>query len=414
MTADRGSRPPAPESRPPAPGPLSLWRLPFPLVLALRYLRSTRRDAFVSFLSLVAAGGIALGVTALILALAAMAGLQTALRSEVLERTPHLQISVPGTPISDGLLERLEEVEGIVDAKRSLPGGRGWLRSGSLVQPVELVGFEGRVPRYFPGAESEEPGLYIGDALAARWGARPGDVLEIISPRPILTPFGPQPRVRSIRLEGTFRSGRTEERERIAVPYEVARSLAGSEAARIDLTATDLEGALEAVPALRKIVPADAKVTTWQELNRPLFFALRLEKTTMFVALSLVVVVAALALVADLALLVSNKRVELGMLGAMGATPQSLRRAFVALGTLIGGIGVGTGAAVGVAVAVVLERAEIVRLPRQVYFLDHLPFRVEAADLVAVLGVAMLLAVGSSFVVAQRLSRLDPAEALRG
>jgi lipoprotein-releasing system permease protein len=378
----------------------------------LRYLRSTRKDAFVSFLSAVAAGGIGLGVAALVLALSALAGLQQALRGEVLARTPHLEIELPpGTSVS-ALQERLLRLRGVNEVQEAVHG-RGWLASGGLVQPVEIVGYSGLVPRFFPGAEGGPPGLYVSDALATRWGIHPGDVVEVVSPRPTLTPLGPQPRVRSLPLAGTFRSGRTEEVERIALPVGVARPLAGNPATFLEVTAGDLDGALGLVPAVQAMLPPRAALRTWQQLNRPLFFALRLEKSVMFVAVSLIVLVAAMALVADLALVITSKRAELGMLATMGATPQRLRLAFLWLGLLLASLGTAAGALLGSLGAWLLDRYRLVHLPGQVFFLDYLPFRLQLPDVAAVLAVTVALALGSALWVAQRVARLSPVEALR-
>ena len=389
-----------------------LWRLPFPLLLALRYLRSTRKDAFVSFLSAVAAGGIGLGVAALVLALAALGGLQQALRGEVLARTPHLEIELPPGQGAAALQERLLKLPGVSQVQEAVHG-RGWLESGGLVQTVEIVGYSGLVPRFFPGAEGGAPGLYISSGLATRWGVRPGDVMSVVSPRSTLTPLGPQPRIRSIPLAGTFESGRTEEVERIALPVGVARPLAGNPSTFLEVTAGDLDAALALVPAVRALLPRGAELRTWEQLNRPLFFALRLEKSVMFVAVSLIVLVAAMALVADLALVITSKRAELGMLATMGATPQRLRRAFLWLGLLIAGLGTAAGAALGCGVALFLDHYRLVRLPGQIYFLDYLPFRLQAPDVAAVLAVTVALALASALWVAQRVARLSPVEAMR-
>src|SRR4029453_2249410 len=157
--------------------------------------------------------------------------------------------------------------------------------------------------------------------------------------------------------------GRTEDVERIALPIGVARPLAGNPSTFLDVTARGLDEALALVPSVRALLPKSATLRTWEQLNRPLFFALRLEKSVMFVAVSLIVLVAAMALVADLALVITSKRAELGMLATMGATPERLRRAFLWLGLLLAGVGTTTGALLGCTAAWLLDRYHLVRLP---------------------------------------------------
>jgi lipoprotein-releasing system permease protein len=392
---------------------LLLRKLPFPAILALRYLRSTRRDAFASFLSAVAAGGLGLGVTALILALAVISGFQTALRSEILERTPQIEVELPPGADAAAAREKVHGAAGVTSVQIQVRGG-GWVVDEGKTQAVELVGFDGRVPRSFPGAAGKAPGLYVPSTLAARWGLERGQTLEVVSPRPTLTPFGPQPRLRSVALAGTYESGRTqEEKARIALPRAIAESLLGTADRRLDVETSGLELALDVADRLPAVLPRGAAVRTWKDLNRPLFFALHLEKLVMFVAVSLIVVVASLALVADLALIISSKRAEIGMLGTMGATPAALRQAFVLLGGLVAGLGMSIGVLLGVGSAWIFDRYHLIRLPGRVYFLDYLPFLVQPWDLVLALLLTLALALAASLYAAQRAAALDPVEAMR-
>lgn len=410
-------------SRSPArPSRLLLSRLPFPALLALRYLRSTRRDAFASFLSAVALLGIALGVAALIVCLAVISGFQNALRTELLDRTPQIEVEL-GRPVADSGETSGERADRAVAAVRKVSGvraaqvlvrGNGWLLAGGKAQPVEIVGFEGRVPRFFPGAAGKPEGFYLPSSLAMRWAVEMGKSLEVVSPRPTLTPFGPQPRVRSVQVAGTFTTGKAqEEKERVALPRAVAETLLGSSDLRLDVETADLDSALEVAGRLGAVLPAGAEVRTWRDLNRPLLFALRLEKLMMFVAVSLIVLVAALALVADLALIISSKRPEIGMLGAMGAGPSALRQAFILLGGLVSGSGLLAGVVLGVGGAWILDRYRLVPVPGRVYFLDYVPFRVEAQDLLFVVLVTGALALSASAYAAQKAAALDPVEALQ-
>lgn len=396
---------------------------PFPALLAFRYLRSTRRDAFASFLSAVAAGGLALGVFALIISLAMISGFQSALRSELLGRTPQIEVELPPDTDAGAALDAALKVPGVVSAQILVRGG-GWLVDEGKVQPVELVGFDGVVPPSFPGAAGKPEGLYVPSTLATRWGlvfekdgeiiVHPGTTLEVVSPRPTLTPLGPQPRVRSVPLAGIYETGKTqEEKERAALPRKVAETLLGKTHRRLEVAAGDMDLALEVAERLPAVLPAGSVVRTWKELNRPLLFALRLEKVVMFIAVSLIVLVAALALVADLALIISSKRPEIGMLSTMGTTPAALRQAFVLLGGLIAGIGILLGTVLGVGGAFILDRYRLIQIPGRVYFLDYVPFLVQPEDLVVVLLLTFALALASSFYAAQRAAALDPVEALR-
>ena len=398
------------------PSRLLLARIPFPAILALRYLKSTRKDAYVTFLSAVAAGGIGLGVAALILSLAVISGFQEALRTEILSRTPQIEVDLaPGSSQNVEAVRRaVLAVAGVRSAQVQV-SGNGWLVSRGKVEPVELVGIAGRVPASFPGAAGKPEGLYVEGALASRWGLKPGQVIQIVSPKPTLAPLGgPQPRVRSLPISGNFQSGRTqEEQERVALPLAVAETLLGTDELRLDVAAKDLDAALDVAGRLPAVLPQGSEVRTWKDLNRPLLFALRLEKVMMFVAVFLIVLVAELALMADLALIISSKRPEIGMLGAMGASASHLRRAFLLLGGLVAGIGAFGGASLGGLAAWVLDRYKLVPVPGKVYFLEYVPFLVKGGDFVLVLGLTLGIALLTSLYAAQRAAALDPIEAMR-
>lgn len=409
---------------------LLLSRLPFPLVLALRYFRSTRRDAFVTFLSAVAVGAIAVGVFALILSLAALSGFQDLLRSEVLAQTPEIEVELPGSATP-------EERESAVTAMREVPGvrglrpvvrGQGWLVHAGRAVPVDLLGFTGEVPPTLTGverpapapapgsrAQGPVPGLFLSRALVRAWGLDPAlrPVVEVVSPRPTLTPSGPQPRIRSVPLAGTFEGGQVVERERVALPLNVAESLLGPGRRRWMVSAGGLEPSLEVAGRLEARLPAGSRVETWRELNRPLFFALRLERIFLFLGVSLIVVVASLALLADLALIIANKREDLGVLLTLGATPRTLRRAFLWLGGLLATLGTALGSLLGVGTAVVLDRLRLLRIPGDVFFVDYIPFLVRPRDLSAILGITLALALASTLYAAGRAAALDPVEAMR-
>ncbi|HLE84287.1 MAG TPA: FtsX-like permease family protein [Thermoanaerobaculia bacterium] len=394
---------------------LMLSRLPFPVVLALRYFRSTRRDAFTTFLSAVAVGAITVGVLALILSLAALSGFQDLLRSEILAQTPEIEVELPpglGSAEVEAAAAAAGRVRGVEEV-RTVVRGQGWVVHAGRVVPAELVGFTGPRPPAFPGVEGSGPGLYLSLTLARSWGIETGQVVEAVSPRPTLTPLGPQPRIRSVPLAGTFQGGKVAERERAALPLEVVESLFGAGRRRLLVATGSLERSLDVAPRLAAALPAGSRVATWRDLNRPLFFALRLERVFLFLGVSLVVVVAALALLADLSLIIANKRVDLGVLLTLGATPRALRRAFLWLGALLALLGTALGSALGVGLAFAFDRLRLIRLPGEVFFVDYIPFLVRPRDLALILAVTLSLALAASFYAASRAAALDPVEAMR-
>ncbi len=387
----------------------------FPLFVALRYLRSARQDAFTSFLSAVAAGGIALGVAALVLALAALEGMQRALRSEIVARTPALAVDLPLGVDSYAVEQAIGRDPAIVAIQRVVEG-RGWVLAGGRAGAVRLLGYQGRPPLSLPGLQGDSaPGLYLPDRLATELGLAPGEIATLVSPRAGLSPLGPQPRLLSARVEGLYDQGRGDESPVAALPLERAEILFGKgRSGRLYITTRDLDSALELALRIAPQLPPGAKVATWRDLNRPLFFALVLERTGLFLGVSLVVVVAAMALFSDLQLVASSKRRELAVLAALGADESALRRTFVWLGLLLGGSGALLGGVVGGVASVLLDRWQLIQLPPGLLLFDALPFHLRWRDLVAVVGITLALTLGCAVLGATRAARQLPAEVLRG
>ena len=405
---------------------------PMPILLAVRYLKSSRRDAYVSFLSSLAAGGITLGVGALVLVLSGLGGLQHFLRNDVLSRTPHLEIELPPETASAAVLAELQEVPGVVSA-RQIQRARGWLLVAGGAVEVEVIGVDGTLPRFFPdprratplgvdgtgGPVAVDPELqpgeiFVGDDLAIRWGLSIGESLELVSAQPTLTPLGPQPRVQRVRVAGSFGTGRTEtESPRVAVPLQTSGRLFGSRRAHLEVSAESLEAALPLAETLEPYLPEGARLASWKDLNRGLFFALELERMLLFVSVFLIVPVAAMALVTVLSLLISSKQEEIGMLQALGAERRDLRRAFLLLGALLTGFGSTLGLSLGIGSAWLLDHFRLVAPPSDVYFIEYIPFLISAQDISMVLAATALFALGSTWFAARRAAAIGPVETLR-
>jgi lipoprotein-releasing system permease protein len=391
------------------------WSLPVPLVLALRYARSSRREASVRFLSAVTAGGIALGVGALILAVAALSGFQTTLLAEVLARSPRLQVEL-GRDVDAEAVRQTIEAQPEVVATQTLLQGNGWLVHEGRLQACEFYGVEAVVPRWFPGAAGVVvEGVILPDVLAFGFGVESDSSVRVVSPRPTLTPFARQiPRSRSFAVQTVFSAGRSEEYEsRVVLPLDAARALLWESDLRFDAD-LDLDAVPEVAERLRAQLPPGARVVTYRDLNRALFFALRLEKALMFVGVFLIVLVASQALVSSLALLIASKRRELGMLGTLGLTPRELRRTFLLLGAILAATGIAIGGGVGCFAAWALDRFQLIALPEQVYIVDFVPFRLRPlTDLLPIFLATVLLTLVAARTAGRGATKLAPAEAMR-
>ena len=211
------------------------------------------------------------------------------------------------------------------------------------------------------------------------------------------------------------RGSALEKEPELEVPQETARLLSGvtSGARGYEARLAD-PGEAEADAVLaEQALTASERVETWRQLNAPLSFALRLEKSVIFATVALVIVVAALNIVSNIALLVVEKKRDLGVLSSLGAMPSSLGRIYLILGAAIGGLGTAGGVIVGVAASLSLDRFRLVPLPADVYLLSHVPFAVHPLEVTFVAVFSLATAVAAALLPARAAARLAPREAVR-
>lgn len=398
-------------------------RLEAELAVAWRYLRSVRDDTLIRQLSKITVGGLALGVAALVLALSALSGFQEHLLDDVLSRSPELLIEAPsGTDgrWSEALAIELASLEG-VEHVQQVRRGRGWLRWRGQPRPIEIVAYAKRPPRWLrvEGAGTAPvDGVLLPDGMAARWGIGLGDIVELVSPVRTQTPIGLQPKSRRLTVTGFLAGSRVEEiiDQRVALPFDKERLLLGPRSPLIDVelrAGTDSQKLAERVRGLDSVLGAGAEVTTWKESHRSLLFVLRLEKFAVFASVTLIVLVASFALVSALSLVLSNKKSELGLLSAVGLSRRRLRRLFLMLGGLFAVLGAGSGLALGIALAWLLDRFRVLRLPGDVYVVDHVPFAIEPQEVLLVAVATILVTLVAALFGARSAANWTPVEALR-
>jgi lipoprotein-releasing system permease protein len=381
--------------------------------VALRYLAAPGRRAHVALIATISIVGLAVGVAALIVSLALLSGFQDRIRRQMTERTAHLRVSPErGALLSDpeGVRAALAAVPGVVSVAPAIEG-RGWASDSAGVSATPVRYRSGPVPNG-PGGE---PQARIPSPLAGRLHSFEGDEILLTSSRTRLSPLGPIPVAVRLRIAGISRGGALERAAEVEVSERTARLLAGVArgADAYEARLADPEAAERAAVEVRAALGAGVRVQTWRELNGPLAFALRLEKAVIFVTVALVIVVAALNIVSNIALTVVEKKRDLGVFRTLGAAPGSLERIYLTLGAVIGLIGTAGGVVVGVGLSLALDRFHVVPLPADVYLLSHVPFAVHPREVGAVAVFAMATAIAAAVLPARAAGRLAPGEAIR-
>jgi lipoprotein-releasing system permease protein len=405
--------------------------LPFELHIALRYLLARRRQAFISLISLISTLGVAVGVTALIIALALMTGLQNELRSRILGSQAHIYLWKAG-----GIDDYRAEVAKV----RAVPGVTGAAPAifGKAIARTQagdaFITFKGIDPALEPevtdlgqamrrgaltalGQEGGDapPGIVIGEDLANQLSAYVGDDLSLITPQGTLSPMGLIPRARRFRVVGIFRLGLYEYDAAMGVmSLAAAASLAGTDQPHlIELKVEDVYDAPRMADRLPQLLGERYDAEDWADRNQSLFSALWLEKMAISITIGLIVMVAALNIIASLILLVMEKSRDIAILKTMGASSRSIMAIFMTQGLVIGLIGTSAGAVLGWGVSAVMDRYKLIRVPTDVYQISHVPFTIVPWDLTVVVVTAVVICFLATIYPARQAARLDPVQALR-
>jgi lipoprotein-releasing system permease protein len=451
--------------------------MPYELFLALRYLYSRRRRPMARVTALAAIAGIAVGVGALIVALALAGGFRDEMRDKILRGTAHITLMrKDGAAITDwpAVAARVRSVEGVREAVATtydgaLLSGEGGSSSYAVLRGLDKSSsramselrrtiIEGSVEPllddatttdetqppsqtetkeqntktkdqtddFAPDLESYSaspsdaslPHAVIGSELASHAGLHVGDVAQIISGDAQLTPLGLAPRYRRLRIAGIFRTGLYEyDATWIYISLPVASSLAGTargSASVISIEVADIYAVSTVAARIRQQMgEADYATIDWQEANRPLFAALALERRMGAVVIGLIIFIATLNITATLVLVVVERRNDIAILTAMGARARNIMLVFMLEGAAVGSIGALAGVLLGITACYVGDRYKLVSLPADVYSLSSVPFHTRAQDVALAAIVAFVLSLVATIYPARAAARVRPAEALR-
>ncbi|MBL8587667.1 MAG: lipoprotein-releasing ABC transporter permease subunit [Methylobacteriaceae bacterium] len=409
---------------------------PFEWAVALRYLRPRRSSGFVSVLAVLSFLGVLLGVAQLIIVMSVMNGFRKELLEKIIGVNGHLFVQAADTPLTDfdEVASRIAKAKGVTVVLPMVEGqalaSSPYQSSGVLVRGVRerdlkrLPGVEGKIQLGTIEGFDAEGGLAIGQRLAEHLSLRIGDSLTLVAPKGAQTPFGTAPRIKSYPVTAIFRIGMSEfDGTLVYMPFEEAQLYFNKEgeASLIEAFVVDPDRMDEVRESIDKVIGRPAIMTDWRQRNKTFFDALAVERSVMFIILTMNIIVSALGIVSGLVMLVKDKGRAIGVLRSMGATRGAVMRIFLIIGGGIGIVGTAAGVVVGLLVARNLEPIRTALntmfglnlFPKDLYFLSHLPSDVRLSDVVAVVALALGLSFLATLYPSRRAARLDPVEALR-
>jgi lipoprotein-releasing system permease protein len=409
------------------------WRI------ARRYLRSRRNSRTASLNTVISTGGVAVGVTALIVVLGVMNGLRDDLRERILVANPHLRVLTFGSGLRlddwQSVIAQVRKEPGVLAAAPEVISQAGITAGQDYGEGVNLVGFDPDTGTMsvtsLPGAitkgdlsfKTDKPGvdggILLGSRLASRLSVYPGDIVTLVpvTQAKVNPALGVAvPRFWKFEVTGLFDTGMFQyDNQFVVLSRETAQRFTGlgNAVSGIAVRVDDPERAPAIGAALEKRLGYPYRALDWQTQNASLFSALQLEKLAMGLIIFFIMVVAAFNIVGTLTMVVTDKTREIGILRAMGLTSPAVGRVFLVQGAVIGGIGTALGLVLGLSVAYVVDRSGWVRINPAVYFIDHLPVHIEWLDVAVVVLASLAIAVCATLYPSRSAAALTPVDAIR-
>ncbi len=409
----------------------------FERMVAWRYLRSRRKEAFISVIASISFIGIMLGVATLIIVMAVMNGFRAELLTRILGINGHLVVQAVDTPLDDfaevaaringiqGVRYAIPLVEGQVLATGNIGSGAGALVRGMReedLRKVDLVA--GNIRHGTLDDFSEGQGVAIGQRMAESLGLMVGDVITLTSPDGDVTPFGTTARQKGYPVTAVFQVGMSEYDASIifmALPEAQLYFNSEGRAQTIEIFVENPDRVDEIRPLVEVAAQRPLFMIDWRQRNHTFFSALEVERNVMFMILTLIVIVAALNIISGLFMLVKDKGRDIAILRTIGATRAAILRIFVMTGAAIGVVGTLAGVVLGVVVGLNVESirrffswlsGEMLFNP-ELYFLSQLPAKIDVSETISVVLMALALSFLATLFPAWRAASLDPVEALR-
>ncbi len=413
---------------------------PFERIVAFRYLRARREEGFISIIAMFSLVGIALGVATLIVVLAVMNGVRGELINSIIGLEGHVTVYSNSGGIADyeNISAELAKIPGVQTVLPKVEGqimaSHDGIASGAMVSGFRLPDIE-RKPLLMKkisdgGLEAfgRSEGVIIGKRMAEKMRLNIGDDLLLISPEGRSTIAGLVPRMKAYPVVGTFEIGMfAYDSSLILMPFSEAQTYfklkenGGDNASAIEITSDNPDKAQEIAMQVAQMLGAGYRVYDWKSSNNHIFQAVLVQRNVMFLILMLIILVASFNIISSLIMLVREKGQDIAILRTMGASQGAVMRIFFMCGASVGVVGTLIGFLLGLLIAFNTENIQLwlesmmghKLFSAELYFLSHLPSKVDFREVVMVLLFSLALSFLATIYPARRAAKLNPAEALR-
>ncbi len=404
----------------------------FETFIAGRYLWARHKQVFISLINFLSIAGVTVGVMTLIAVLAVMTGSDFELKARILGIQPHVLMMRHGGAFSEyrPVIQTVREMDGVKNAApfvyaqvmlRSASGIEGAVLKGILPESSDVLIYKTALKSLNSDPDSRDdgsaviPGIVLGKELAEKLGVRTGQLVDVITPSG-MSSVSRLPSIRRLEVRDAVETGMYEYDSTFGyVSLGTAQKILGMGEAvtGIEVQVDDVYKADAIAERIDAAIGFPYWTVDWMQRNSNIFTSLKIQKAVMFIIFSLIILVAGFSITSALIMSVIEKTRDISILKAMGASNRSIRKIFILKGMAIGALGTGLGMTLGFLLCEALSRYQFVELPKDVYFFSTLPVRIEAFDVLSIVGAAFLICLLATLYPAIRASRLNPVDGIR-
>jgi lipoprotein-releasing system permease protein len=402
----------------------------YKLTTAIKYLKSKRREKFISFITIISILGVILGVMTLIIVISVMNGFESQLRNKILGVNSDIVVLKFGDNIEkfEPLIKKIYKIKGVKGVtpfiyKQAMLSSKGAV-SGIVVRGVDF-NYDQKVTIFFKTIingsgkclkSKSSQCIIIGKELANILGIGVGDKVNMVSPFGRVTPMGMIPKMKKFIVGGIFTTGMYDYDSSLSyISMDSAQSFfnMGKKITGLEVKVNDIYNVKKIAKEIKVALGYPYWVRDWMEMNKNLFSALKLEQVTMFIILTLIIFVAAFNIASTLIMMVMEKNKDIAILKTIGAKSKDIMDIFIYEGMIIGVVGTFIGTLLGLLACFLLKKYKFISLPKDVYYISTLPVEINMLKIIIIVFASIFICFLATIYPAWQAAKLKPSEILR-